>query len=488
MIRQLTAQEEIKTSVGATLAPPSTRAPEISLVPEDVGRLTDELRRYHAHFTPLFQRKEQRRWALKYMEGQMMIELKSRSIEPMALHLEGGNVQAMQQFISDGSWDDKKVLERHRQLVDETLGEDGGVVTLDSSEFPKQGRHSVGVARQYCGRTGKVDNCQSGVFLGYASGKGYTLVDRRLFLPEKWFDEKYLGRREACKVPEDLVFKTKPQLGAEMIRLLDQEKILRFRWIVGDELFGRSSWLLDQIDEIGRCYMMEVPIDTHVWMERPETCVPRWSGRGRRPGKKRCLAPGAPASCRVDAVAGGLNAEKWKRHTIEEGCKGPVVSEFASVRVVASRDRLPGPDVWLILCRKVGGGVEGAPLRAFLSNAPVETSLDVFVRVWRLRWTVERAFEECKGELGMDEYQVRGWRGWHHHMTMTFLSHHFLVKMRLRLGEKAPALTVPQVREMLNVVLPRREFDEAGVLELVKYRQQRNYAAYRSHCKRQQKG
>lgn len=487
MIRQLTDPEEIKTCIGATLAPPSTRPPEMSLLPQDVAELTGELKGYHAHFIPLFQRKEQCHWALKYMEGQML-ELKSRSIEPMALKLEGGNVQAMQQFISDGPWDDKKVLEKHQQLVDETLGEEEGVVTVDSSEFPKQGSHSVGVARQYCGRTGKVDNCQSGVFLGYASSKGYTLVDQRLFMPEKWFGEEYQKRREACGTPEDLVFRTKPQLGWEMIRLLDQKKTLRFRWVVGDELFGRSSWLLDQIAGTGRYYMMEVPIDTRVWTERPETYIPEWSGRGRRPSKERRLTPRAPASQRVDEVAKGLGVEEWERHMIQEGCKGPVVAEFASVRVVASRDGLPGPDVWLILCRPVGGDMEEAPLRTFLSNAPVETPLSTFVWVWSLRWTIEMAFEECKGELGMDEYQVRGWRGWHHHMTMTLLSHHFLVRMRLRLGKKAPALTVPQVRELLSVVLPRRQFDEAEILELVQYHQQRNYAAYRSHRKRRRRG
>lgn len=485
MIRQLTAQEEIQTSIGATLKPPSTRPPGMGLAPQDVTELTDELEEYHAHFSPLFQRKEQRHWALKYMEGQML-ELKSRSIEPMALHLEGGNVQAMQQFISEGPWDDEKVLEKHQQLVNESLGEDDGVVTLDSTEFPKQGSHSVGVARQHCGVTGNVDNCQSGVFLGYASSKGYTLVDRRLFMPEKWFGEKYRKRREACKVPGDLVFRTKPQLGWEMIEKLDQKQTLRFLWVVGDELFGRSTWLLDQIDGAGRYYMMEVPIDTRVWVERPETCMPEWSGRGRMPSKE-CLAPGAPTFQRADEVAKGLDEGAWERHVVQEGCKGPVVAEFASLRVVASRDRLPGPDVWLILRRRVDGGGEEAPLRVFLSNAPVETPLSTFIWVWSLRWTIDMAFEECKGELGMDEYQVRGWRGWHHHMTMTLLSHHFLVRMRLRLGEKAPALTVPQVREILSVVLPRRQFDAEEILELVQYRQQRNYSAYRSHRRRRWK-
>ena len=447
--------------------------------------LAGELEVYHARFCPMFRRREQRHWGLRYMEGQML-ELKRKSIEPMALYLDGGNVQAMQQFISDGAWDDHEILEKHRELVDENLGEEAGVLIVDSTEFPKQGGHSVGVSRQHCGVSGGVANCQSGMFLGYASSKGYTLLDRRLFLPEKWFGEEYRERREACRVPENLVFKTKPELAWEMIEERHQKETIRFLWVVGDELFGRSTWLLDQIDGVGRYYMMEVPIDTRLWLHRPETHVPERSGRGPRPVKAR-LAPGEPPFQRADELARGLDEGTWKLAKVQEGCKGPVEAEFAIVRAVASRKRLPGPDVWLILRRRIGGDPEEAPLRAFLSNAPAGMSLSTFIWVWSLRWTIEMAFEECKGELGMDEYEVRGWRGWHHHMTMTLLSHHFLVGLRLKLGARAPALTVPQTLELLSVVLPRREFDAEEVLGLIQYRQDHNYAAYRSHRKRRRR-
>ena len=464
------------------LTPPSTRPPEMNLTPQDVEGLVGDLVEYHARFCPSFRRREQRHWALRYMEGQML-ELKRKCIEPMALYLDGGNVQAMQQFISEGTWDDRAVLETHQELVDESLGEEAGVLIVDSSEFPKQGHHSVGVARQYCGVKGKVDNCQSGMFLGYSSSKGFTLLDRRLFLPEKWFGEEYRERREKCRVPEDLVFKTKPELAWEMIEEVDRRGIVRFCWVAGDSLFGRTPWLLDQIDGTGRYYMMEVPLDTHLWLHRPETYVPERSGRGRRPSKVR-LAPGEPSSDRADELARGLDGGAWDRCTVQEGCKGPVVAEFAIIRVVASRRGLPGPDVWLIMRRRVGKDPEEAPLRAFLSNAPVGTPLSTFLWVWSHRWTIETTFEDCKGELGMDEYEVRGWRAWHHHMTMTLLSHHFLVRMWLKLGDKAPALTVPQTVELLSVVLPRKEFDAEEALGLIRYRQEHNYAAYRSHRKR----
>ncbi len=169
--------------------PPSARPPLIGLTPDEVAALHDDLLAYHREFAPLFHRQEQRHWALKYTEGQLL-PLERKSIEPMADALVGGNVQAMQQFIGLGAWDDDAVLAKHQQLVAETLGDPAtGVLIVDGCDFPKQGTHSVGVARQWCGPLGKVANCQASVVACYASARGYTLVDRRLYLHEDWFTE-----------------------------------------------------------------------------------------------------------------------------------------------------------------------------------------------------------------------------------------------------------------------------------------------------------
>ena len=174
-------------SIGPALPPPSGLPPEINLAPRDVAALASELRAYHGACTALFERAEQRRWALAYTEGQML-DIDRKSIDPMALALDGGDVQAMQQFISQGAWDAEAVLQRHQELVADTLGdEETGVLILDGCDFPKQGTHSVGVARQWCGALGKVANCQASVVACYASARGYTLVDRRLYLPKEWF-------------------------------------------------------------------------------------------------------------------------------------------------------------------------------------------------------------------------------------------------------------------------------------------------------------
>src|SRR5918997_227685 len=221
-------------TAGSVVPPPSGRPPEHNLVPRDVEALADELVVYHAHFAPLFQRSEQRKWALAYLHGQLL-ELDRKSIEPMALALAGGDVQGMQQFISVGPWDDERVLEQHQELVADTLGDaETGVLILDGCDFPKQGTHSVGVARQWCGALGKVANCQASVVACYASARGYTLVDRRLYLPEPWFTEAYADRRHACGVPPDLPFQTHHQLAWELVQRLLARHVLPFGWVLCD--------------------------------------------------------------------------------------------------------------------------------------------------------------------------------------------------------------------------------------------------------------
>src|SRR5262245_615446 len=188
-------------SAAVLAPPPSGQPPLINLAPRDVVALADDLLAYHAHFAPLFLRQEQRHWALTYLHGQLL-DLERKSIEPMALAHPDGNVQALQQFISLGAWDDQKLLKSHQQLVADTLGDaDTGVLIIDGCDFPKQGSYSVGVARQWCGALGKVANCQASVLACYASTHGYTLLERRLYMPAKWFTPAYQSRRERCGVP-----------------------------------------------------------------------------------------------------------------------------------------------------------------------------------------------------------------------------------------------------------------------------------------------
>jgi SRSO17 transposase len=184
--------------------------PQLALTPSDVDGFLEEWRGFHAAFEDGFTRREPREHFFRYLVGQFS-PLERKSIEPIALEVEGGNVRAMQRCLSDTVWDDAQMLQTYHRLVDDDLGDPEGVVIFDESGFPKKGRDSVGVARQYCGALGKVENCQVGVFAAYASRHGYALLDKRLFLPEGWFTDAYASRRTTCKVPEELAFRSKPQ-------------------------------------------------------------------------------------------------------------------------------------------------------------------------------------------------------------------------------------------------------------------------------------
>jgi SRSO17 transposase len=410
---------------------PIETAPVLELTPQAIDNLAEELREYHAIYSPLFQRREQREWAEKYLRG-LLSELPRKSIEPMMLALEGANanvVRTMQLFISEGAWEDDVILTRHWQEVDAALGEEDGVLTLDGSDFLKQGQESVGVKRQYCGEVGKRANCQAGVYLGYASRLGYTLVDRRLYLPQEWVEaEAYAERRRKCGVPADIAFTTKPALGWAMIEAVHQAGTLRCRWVTCDEAFGRDTGFLDQVAGQGLWYFAEVPHDTQVWRQRPATAVPAWAGRGRKPTRVH-VVEGAPAAQTVMTVAESLPAAQWSRQTIKEGSQGPLVADCAALRVIAGRGGLPGPEVWLVLRRHVLTG----ELKTYLSNAPADISLTTLVRLSGMRWPIETCFEDGKQYLGMGDYEVRSWCGWHHHMTLCILAHFFLMRVRLRL-------------------------------------------------------
>lgn len=455
--------------------------PTMELTAEDIETATRQLEEYHRIYSPLFNRREQRYWSEKYLHG-LLLNITRKSIEPMIWEMFGADsnaIRAMQQFIGKGSWSDEAILQRHWQEVDLTLGEADGVITIDGSDFPKQGNFSVGVKRQYCGQLGKKANCQAGVFAGYVSSQGYTLLDRRLYLPEEWIDaDEYKKRRERCEVPEGLVFKTKQTLASEMVREIVTSEVLRCQWVVCDEAFGRDTAFLEEIASTGLWYLAEVPRNTRVWLEAPMTGIPKWSGRGAKP-KKEKLLPGEPIAQTVAEVAFALPSKQWVTYQLP-GSAGPIVGLSAALRVVNVRSDLPGEEVWLI-CRL---NPQTGELKTYISNAPASLSLETLVKVSSMRWSIETCFQQGKQYLGMGDYEVRSWKGWHHHMTLCILAHHFLVRLQQQLKKKADGLTLPQIYLVLINVLPLKNRDLHKLLAVLRYRQARNRAAYLSHRRR----
>ena len=454
----------------------------MNIAPRKVDGLLADLKVYHEQFAKHFGRREQRYWAQKYMEGQLL-ELERKSIEPMASALAGGNIQAMQQFIGVGRWSDEPIIKQHQRAVAHTLGEPEGIVIVDGSDFPKQGQDSVGVARQYCGALGKIANCQASVLLAYASSKGHTLLDRRLYLPEEWLDTAHAERREKCGVPDKLPFQTRPALAWQMLQALANDQVVPFQWVAMDAAFGRDLKLLNQVEKQGKFYFAEIDCSTLVWKQWPAVVSPLFSAPLGRPPTRERLAADAPAPVRIDELGVALAFDRWQPVIVHEGSKGPLAAEITARRVVFREDQLPAREEWLVIRRSA----KQQPLgewKFFRCNAPASTTFNTLARLTAWRWPIETTIEECKGELGLDHYEVRGWIGWHHHFTMTMLAHHFLVRVRIRLGHDAPALTVSQVRRLLQVVLPKREFDAEGALAEIERIQKQNHAAYRSHRKR----
>ena len=416
-------------------APPSGQKPKMTLAPRDLKAMAEEVVRYHAQFHDLFQRREQREWSEFYLRGQLA-DLERKTLEPMVLALKGPDraaVRAGQQFLGEGAWEDAPILARHQRLVGESLGEPDGVVIFDGSGFPKQGTHSVGVAPQYCGAVGKIANSQQGVFAAYVSRKGYTFLDRRLYMPQEWFDAAHASLRQRYGVPSELGFKTEPQLALEMLQGMVARGEVPFQWVVADEHYGMIPTFLNGVAATSKWYFAEVPASTKVWVGEPRVESPGQGPMGR-PRKHPRVAAGEVKAEEVRQIAARLPARAWRRYTIKEGSKGPIEADFAFVRVTRARRGRPGLCGWLVLRRSLDGQ---HTVKFFLANAPASCPHATLVRVSGLRWPVETALEEATGELGMDHYETRMWRGWHHQMTQTFLAHHFLVQMRLTL-KKSP--------------------------------------------------
>jgi SRSO17 transposase len=407
--------------------------PKYNVKSEDVEGFMNELKGFHEIFNDCFHRTESREHFLKYMVGQFS-ELERKSIEPIALNVKNGKVRAMQRFISDAEWDDEKILSKYRNLVNEDMGDNDGVLIFDESGFQKKGNDSVGVAKQYCGSIGKVDNCQVGVFAGYASPKGYSLVDKRIFIPEKWFTDEYENKREKCRVPESLAFKTKPQLAVEMLQDIAGESVLPFKYVLADSLYGTSPEFIEAAEECtGITYFVSIASDTQCWLKMPVLIEKEYKYKGEN-RTKRILEKTEKKPIEVRDLAKNINDYFWYKRKVSEGTKGPIEYEFTKRQVVLAKNGLPDKNVWLVIKRTVGPDPEYS---YYISNAPVSTRLSTFVWLSGLRWAIEQCFEETKSELGMDHYEVRKYGGWNHHILTCMMAHFFLWHIKIRLGKKS---------------------------------------------------
>jgi SRSO17 transposase len=401
------------------------------MTPDDVRAATAELHDLHQRFAPLFGTTAAQGHALTYLRGLLLHEGR-KNTEAMVLATTDLAVRPLQQFLSEDGWNSRPVQQQLQTVFAEELVPStaswalGTVGVLDESGFPKKGDHSVGVARQWCGRLGKKDNCQVGVFLVGVTPAGCALLDHQLYLPEEWVLDR--DRRQEVGVPRSVFFRTKPQLGLDLHQRVRANGQVRFDWLVFDELYGRNEEFLTELERRKQWYVGEVPVSTTVWTEDPTTQVPEYTGRGRQPTR-----PARDSVRSVVEVGAALPAAAWQVLCLREGAGEPVAYEFARVRVWAMRNGGPGPAIWLLLRRSVGGVGE---VKYYVSNAPLETPVAILALASGCRHQVEEYFGDGKGYLGMGHYEVRSWAGWHHHMTLVALAHLLVTRVQIRLKKK----------------------------------------------------
>jgi len=403
--------------------------PIFSLKKKDVNDFIDELKTFHGEFRDCF-RKEPGENVFRYMVGQLG-SLERKSAEPIALHVEGGTVRSMQRAISDAFRDEDKIMKKYHNMIRNDMGHPEGVIISDESGFRKKGKDSVGVARQYCGNPGKVENCQVGVFAAYASPHGYALADKRLFIPEQWFSEAYYAMRRKCRIPEEREFLTKPQLAAEMPESFYMNGSLPFRYIMTDCLYGNSPEFTEAADNcVGKTFFSAVSSDTRCRFRPPAVRTREYRYRGKLRSKD-VVPDNKPVP--ISELKNISNYFRYKRK-VSEGTEGPILYEFTKRKVTIAKNGLPWKTVWLIVKRTIG---KNPTCSYYISNAPESTRLNTFVWLSGIRWAIEQCFEETKTELGTDQYEVRKYSGWNHHILSCMLAHFFLWHLKIRMGKKS---------------------------------------------------
>ena len=308
--------------------------PPFEIEKDNVEDFADELQMFHGKYSDCFARSEPRKTFYGYMIG-LISHLERKSVEPIAVNVNGiKSVRSMQRTISDAVWYEDMILYRHQDMVCVEMGDKDGIQTFDESGFTKKGSCSAGVSRQYCGETGKVDNCQNGVFAGYASPKGYTLIDKRLFIPKKWFGDDYVEKRNKCKFPEDISFKSKPELAAVMYRDIVRRDAIPFRYVVADTIYGNSSEFIDAVEsDVGKIYMVSMPHNTLFWLRPPVTKEHSYQYKGEL-HSKTVLADNEKSPISFNNFAKNLHNCFWYKRIVSEGTKGPIKYEFTNSTLV----------------------------------------------------------------------------------------------------------------------------------------------------------
>jgi SRSO17 transposase len=350
----------------------------------------EKLQCLFAHIGYRFGRVEMQQRAWEYLVG-LLSPLERKNGWQLAEAAAHTTPYSMQHLLDRAAWDAEAVRDDLVDYVAVELGDPDGVLVVDETGFVKKGNHSVGVQRQYSGTAGRIENSQVGVFMSYASDRGRALIDRELYLPKDWADDK--KRRNAAKVPDEVEFATKPQLAQRMIERAVAAGV-PFAWITGDEVYGDNRSLRVWLEQQDLHFVLAVRSNQHVW-------------------------PDIRGQMTVERLAATVAPQAWTTRSAGDGAKGPRLYDW--VRIPLLSWQMPG-ERWLLVRRSLSD----ATLAYYVCYAPPETDLQTMVHVAGKRWTVEECFEATKGEVGLDHYEVRSWHGWYRHITLAMIAHAYL--------------------------------------------------------------
>ena len=392
-----------------------------------------------------------------------------KNMERMEEYVEGSEYQAQQQFLSDSPWNHRALLERVARDASDLLGGEQCALLIDESAFQKKGDKSAGVARQWNGRLGKVDNAQVGVFAALCDGRGGTLIDGRLYLPESWCEDPQRCR-QAKIPPGEQIHRSKPQLAWEMIERA-KENGVKFGWVGFDAFHGSTPWLLRAVADSGMIFVADVRSDARLYLEDPAPYRPE---RSQRAGRAPVALRSRTAACTMEELfTTGVDGAEWRQVSIREGDKGVIRVQACARRVWLWNGQEEQARHWWALCVIN----EAGDTKFFLSNAPQDTPLEELVRKNAVRYWIERGFQDGKTSLGMADYQARGWPAWHHHMAMIMLAMLFLLRERRVHLVEVELLSCQDIVELLNVLLPRRDATADAIISQIEHRHRKRREA-----------
>ena len=412
-----------------------------------------------------------------YLQG--LMQAGRKNMERMEEVVPDCSYQSLHHFISDSEWESRAVLDQVAREADRHLGgSESSCLLIDETSFQKKGESSVGVERQWSGRLGKVENCQVAVFVSLTQGAYSTLIDTRLYLPRKWIKdpERCL---EAGVTESEVVLKSKADLAFEMVVQARQNGV-RFSWVGVDGGYGKEPAFLRCLEDHGEVFVADVHKDQQIYREDPAPCVPEKQGlRGRQPTRLQAQS----TRQRVDAWAAAQPPERWQKVAVRPGTKGELRVEAVQGRVWLWDGSEPEARCWHVLAvREINSP---KTIKYVLSNASAETSLERLVQMQRQRFWIERSFEDAKSESGMADYQVRGWRAWHHHMALVMMAMLFMLEEKLSHQQSHPLLSCSDIEVLLAHFLPRRDVTVEEVMRQMEARHKARQNAIESAYRRQ---